>query len=242
MDFQFVREEYTSEVDGERDWYMFHPGKRPLCVVVLHGHGSHGDQLLVRGDLADWRECLKELDVSVLSPNLRDNAWMSQAAVADLAALIVRLKAIHRWSRLVIASGSMGGTGALIFAMRHPELVDGVVALGAATSLRRYVAWCDQPGRLPVISEISAAIHQAYPEAAELAAHDVCAECARLTMPVIFYHGAADELIPSAEARSLAECLKEKADFHLTLVPGGNHDSPLPFFREGLDRILTMLA
>lgn len=240
-DWPFVREEYTSTVDGLRDWYMFHAGTRPLCIVVLHGHGSHGDQLLTRADLEDWRECLRELDVSVLCPNLRDNAWMSSAAVMDLATLIRQLKSAHPWRRLVIASGSMGGTGALVFAVCHPELVDGVVALGAATSLARYAAWCEGPGRLPVVHEILDAIRVAYPTAENLAKHDVCALCDRLTMPVFFYHGAADELIPVSEAQALAERLKGTANFQLTLVPDGNHDSPLPFFREGVAKVIGAL-
>lgn len=241
-DFQFIRREYTSAVDGITDWYMFHPGKSSLCVVVLHGHGSHGDQLLTRADLEDWRQCLKELDATVVTPNLRDNAWMSSAAVDDLAALLRNLKTEHPWRHLVIASGSMGGTGALIFASRHPELVDGVVALGAATSLRSYVNWCDQPDRFPVIPEILAAIRQAYPTAETLAMHDVRGHCDRLTMPVFFYHGAGDAIIPVSEALDLAEQMKGKDNFHLTLIPGGGHDSPLPYFREGMAKVLNAIG
>ncbi|MBQ4481501.1 MAG: alpha/beta fold hydrolase [Victivallales bacterium] len=241
-DFQFIRGEYTSAVDGATDWYILHPGARPLCIVVLHGHGSHGDQLLTRGDLEDWRQCLKELDATVVSPNLRDNAWMSPAAVDDLADLLKNLKAAHPWRHLVIASGSMGATGALIFAIRHPELVDGVVPLGAATSLRSYIEWCDQPDRFPVIPEILAAIRQAYPTEEMLAMHDVRKHCDRLTMPVFFYHGEGDAIIPVSEALDLAEQMKGKENFHLTLIPCGGHDSPLPYFREGMAKVLTALG
>ncbi len=240
-DFSFTRGEYISTVDGARDWYLFHAGARPACVLVLHGHGSHGDQLLTRADLEPWRQCLNELEVSVVTPNLRDNSWMSAPAVTDLAELLTHLKATHPWQRLVIASGSMGGTGALIFAMRHPELVDGVVALGAATSLARYAAWCDQPGQAPVIYDIRDAIRQAYPTAQELQAHDLCVHADRLTMPVQYYHGAADEIIPVTEAQALAEQLQDNANFRLTLVPDGNHDSPLPFFRQALTDMLDRI-
>ena len=241
-DFQFVRRKYISAVDGITDWYMFHPGTRPLCVVVLHGHGSYGDQLLTRTDLEDWRQCLKELGATIVSPNLRDNAWMSSAAVDDLAVLLQNLKAEHPWRHLVIASGSMGATGALIFAIRHPELVDGLVPLGAATSLRSYIEWCGQPDRFPVIPEILAAIRQAYPTAEALSMHDVREHCDRLTMPVFFYHGAGDAIIPVSEALDLAEQMKGKDNFHLTLIPGGGHDSPLPYFREGMTKVLNALG
>ena len=242
---QFARAEYTSAVDGLRDWYLFRPGNARLCVVVLHGHGSQGDELVTehwRERLRDWHECLNELDASVLCPNLRDHSWMSASAVADFAALLRQLKARHPWEQLVIASGSMGGTGALIFASRHPELVDGVVALGAAAAMPHYAEWCAQPGRLPVCGRILEAIRAAYPTPESLAAHDVCAHADSLRMPVLFYQGVADEVIPASEAIDLAERLKDKSDFHLTLVPDGNHDSPLHYFREGLTRILAILG
>ena len=122
------RFEYQSTVDGIADWYLFHDaGKEKDCIVLLHGHGSHGDQILTRSDLAPWRAYLAELDVSVLSPNLRDNAWMAPAAAADLHHLLAAGKETHAWRRIFFAAGSMGGTSALIFAMLHPELADGLV-------------------------------------------------------------------------------------------------------------------
>ena len=51
MNEDFSRIEYASTVDGLRDWAMRREGApgSPL-VVVLHGHGSHGDQMLQRPD------------------------------------------------------------------------------------------------------------------------------------------------------------------------------------------------
>lgn len=80
----FRRVDYASPVDNAPDWYLQHDGapNRP-CVVMLHGHGAHGDQLLTRPDLARWLPELAALQISLLLPNLRDNAWMSPAAAAD---------------------------------------------------------------------------------------------------------------------------------------------------------------
>ena len=103
---KFNRFEYESVVDGLKDWYLFHDaGAGTDCVVILHGHGSHGDQLLICPDLAPWLASLDRFGVSVVSPNLRDNAWMSPAAVSDLSRLLEEGKTRHRWRRIVFASG-----------------------------------------------------------------------------------------------------------------------------------------
>jgi pimeloyl-ACP methyl ester carboxylesterase len=128
---KFQRFEYTSNIDNTNDWYVYrHSGDNKDCVVVLHGHGSHGDQLLTwKSTRAFWEKFLQEEKVNVFSPNLRDNAWMCPNAVDDLTMLLTENKARYHWKRIILASGSMGASGSLVFAMRHPELVDGVVKL-----------------------------------------------------------------------------------------------------------------
>ena len=235
------RFEYQSTVDGIADWYLFHDaGKEKDCIVLLHGHGSHGDQILTRSDLAPWRAYLAELDVSVLSPNLRDNAWMSPAAAADLHHLLAAGKETHAWRRIFFAAGSMGGTSALIFAMLHPELADGLVILGAATDIGRYASWCAAQPEIPVLREIHSAISAAYTPT-DFALHNVCAHARNLTMPIHFHHGNADAIIPVSEARHLAEIFHNagRTNFHYHEIEGGNHDSPLPFFRAGLEKLFS---
>ena len=58
-------------------------------------------------------------------------------------------------------------------------------------------------------------------------------------MPVWLYHGGADRTIPVSEARALAEILAGKEDFHYHEIAGGNHDSPLSFFQQGLEEFFT---
>ena len=237
---EFRRIEYQSAFDGKKDWYLYHdagPGK--TCVVVLHGHGSHGDQLLTRPDLASWGACLERLDVSVVSPNLRDNAWMSPAAAADLKVLLEDGKQRYAWRRIFFGAGSMGGTSALIFAVLHPELVDGLVVLGAATDIGRYRDWVEKQTH-PVLREIHEAITSAYC-GKNFSEHNVCAHAEKLTMPLYFYHGEADRTIPVSEARNLAERLAGRKNFHYREIKDGNHDSPLPFFSEGMERLTVCL-
>lgn len=236
MDFQ--RLEYQSAVDGKTDWYLYHDaGPARDCVVVLHGHGSHGDQLLTRPDLAPWLASLERWSVSVVSPNLRDNAWMSPPAAADLKNLLENGKKRYAWRRIFFCSGSMGGTSALIFAVLYPELVDGLVVLGAASDIGRYRSWCAAQTH-PVLREIHDAISAGYRDG-DYSLHNVLAHAEKLTMPLFLCHGEADHTIPVSEARSLAERLAGRKTFSYHEIKGGNHDSPLPFFPEGLEKLLS---
>lgn len=230
---EFERVEYESAADGFRDLYLVHRvGNARICAVVLHGHGSTGDQLLTRPDIAEnWTRFLLKQNVSILSPNLRGNAWMKEAAVADLRQIIEAEREKNPWQKLLVVSGSMGGTGALIFAMRHPELVNGVGALGAATDPQSYLDWLE-PETGPILQEIRAALLAAYPTPESRETNSVLRHADRLAMPVCYLHGEADATIPVSEARALRDRLAGKPDFFYREIGDGNHDSPLPAFPE----------
>lgn len=238
---ELQRFEYKSTFDGMPDWGMFNSGtENGVAVVVLHGHGSHGDQLATREDIKkEWLPLLLDRKVGILCPNLRDNAWMCPAAAHDLRETILCFKERFRWKRIILASGSMGGTGNLIFSMLHPELISGVVALGAATDLRRYSEWCATQTH-PILKEIRNAITTNYKDS-ELDSHSVCRHAERLTMPVWLVHGATDETIPVSESRELRRILSAKKDFHYEEIPGGNHDSPLWSFRKCVTECLNSI-
>ena len=144
----------------------------------------------------------------------------------------------------IFASASMGGTGSLIFAMRHPELVDGLVVLGAATSLRRYRDWCAS-GELNVLKDIRKAIDASYTEA-DLAANDVCQHSEALSMPLRFYHSVADRVIPIGELRELQRRMSRKRNVRFTELPAlkvapdwwNDHDAPREFFAPAVREVL----
>ena len=237
--------EYRSSVDGCRDWYYSScAGTGCDCVVFLHGHGAHGDQFFGTEKLAAQVEFLKDANLSVITPNLRDNAWMNPAAVTDLAMILTRERNRMQFGKCIFACASMGGTGALIFALRHPELVDGVAALGAASSIRRYRNWCAN-GDLPIHKNIMAAIDAGYDENA-FAAHDVCAQAARLTMPLCFYHSAADRVIPVSEMHALRAAMAGMDNAEFVEVPPlaeapdwwSDHDTPVEYFCTAVTDIL----
>ena len=228
-------------LEYENDWALACPGGK-IGVVVIHGHGSHGDQIFTRPDIRKWGTFILSNGYGLLSPNLRDNAWMSPEAADDLTALILYAKEHYGWKKIVLASGSMGGTSNLIYAGLHPELVDGVVALGAASDLTRYAKWCDAQTQRPICHEIAAAIRTAYHNDQKLLdKHSVCRNASKLTMPVFLYHGSADATIPVSESRTLAGLLAEKKDFHYGEIYSGNHDSPLPFFEECLANAMNSI-
>jgi pimeloyl-ACP methyl ester carboxylesterase len=215
----------------------------------LHGGGSHGDQLYVRADLRrDWLPAFRSRGFGILTPNLRDDAWMSPAAAEDLRLLLQFLRDEHQAERFVFVTGSMGGTGALIYAVLHPKDVVGVVALCPLTSIVSLFDWSRQPPEATRLPRIAARIGAAYEckpeEMRELYDRHSCLEHAdRLTMPVYLAHGDADDVIPVGESRALAAAVTSGVlKYHE--MPGGGHDAPLvpAILQEGLDWVLGGMA
>jgi len=232
---------YLSRVDGLEDWYMLcDAGRGTDCLVYLHGHGSTGDQLFTRADSGQRLQLVERLNLSVVAPNLRGNAWMCPAAVRDLAELLVSCREKYGFRRYVFVSGSMGGTGALIFSVLHPELVAALGVMGGATKLSRYREFL-RGGDRPIHREILDAIEAHY-GAADYDRHDVSAQAERLTMPLVFRHGADDRIIPVSEMYDLRDHLSYKADASFYAIPGGDHDAPIPYFCETLEYLMTRLA
>ena len=221
------RLEYTSSLDGLHDWAIVCPSQSDVCIVNLHGHGSHGDQIFSRVDIREfWLGKLLEMNVNILSPNLRDNAWMSPAAVDDLSSLLDYMRSEHGAKRFIFFSGSMGGTGNLIYATQHPEDVHAVAALGAATDLSSFYDWCMQQPAESVPMELGKAIEESYGSKPEnnpslFDKHSAFKNCDNLTMPVFFAHGAADTLIPVEQARLLSDKMTGCKNFTYLEIPDG---------------------
>lgn len=230
-----LRLSYHSQCDGHHDWALVHPPKDgKTWLVCLHGHGSHGDQLYTRPDIrAKWLPEFLGRGLGVLTPNLRDNAWMGPAAVQDLDDLLDTIRAEFGGETFLFASGSMGGTGNLIYAALRPQNVAGVIARGAACDLASYYAWCrERETGKAVLGQIADAIAANYggtPEAnpGVYRAHSALHHAARLTMPIFLAHGAEDATIPVSQARVLVGQLSDHPNLVYLEIPDGNHDSPL---------------
>ena len=242
------RWDYRSAVDGLPDWALLRDGDRGngLWAVVLHGHGSTGDQIFTRPDIQPWQRHIAARGMGLLSPHLRGNSWMSPAAVSDLHDLLNRVRETRGAKRFVFCSGSMGGTANLIYAVNHPEDVAGIVALCPATDLASYYDWAVR-GTLPVLKEITDAIRAAYggdpaSRPGVYAEHSALKRADRLTMPVFMVHGDADALIPVEQSRQLVQKLRAcAATVDYTELAGGDHDAPLEKFGPALDTVLNHL-
>lgn len=228
-----LRLKYQSSLDDLRDWALILPGKNPsFWIIVTHGHGATGDQLFTRQDIREsWLPQMLDCGAGILTVNLRGNAWMSPAAAADLHELLQWMRTEYNLEKTLFYSGSMGGTSNLIYAVLHPEDVNAVVALGAATDLPSYYFWCvNQP--VDIARNIADAIKTSYGGDPHLQKvlflhHSVLQNVANLTMPVYLAHGGADRIIPVEQARNLAEAMQHQKYFCYHEIPNGNHDSPL---------------
>lgn len=242
-----LKVEYISGKDGLGDWAYVLPNVcTDIWIVNIHGHGSTGDQLYTRKDIRNfWLPKFLKYGLSILTPNLRGNAWMSPCAADDLHDLIEFLKLKYDAKKFIFYGGSMGGTSNLIYAILHPHDVNAVVSLGAATDLTSYWQWCKKQ-QMPILLEIACAISYSYggrpedvPEIYGL--HSVLHNTKNLSMPVYISHGIKDAIIPVDQVRQIKGKLKFNKNFLYNEIEGGDHDSPI-YDDKALDWIMAVFA
>ncbi len=242
---------FTSGLDGALDWAVLTPppANHRDWVVMLHGHGSFGDQIYVRPDIRDqWIPAIRNNNLGILGANIRGNSWMNPQAAYDLAALILWLKSEKKARNIILTGGSMGGTSALIFAGLYPELLDGVVALCPASDLSTYVPWCEERrNKTPILAQLADTIKERYngspsENPAVYAAHNAVTHAHKLKMPISVCQAAGDQIIPVEQARIFAHQLSGKMTFRYLELTGGHHDSAIPEFPSSLQWVLVRLA
>lgn len=243
-----LRIDTTSRVDGRKDWGYLWPSddSNAPWLVNLHGHGSHGDQLFTRPDIREaWLPDFRRRRFSIVTPNLRDNAWMGPTAARDLHDLVIWLRREHRARQVLLAGGSMGGSSIVAYCALYPRDVAGAIALCPATDPASYYAWCRTQSS-PICAEIADAIRNGYgaePTAAPrvFRAHSAVANARKLTMPLYIAHGARDSLIPVDQSRRLAAAMAHSARFRYRELPEGEHDAPLACMGEALEWLMGQL-
>ncbi len=241
------RLEYKSFIDGLEDWALIYPNKKAdLWIVCLHGHGSSGDQLYVREDIKDsWLPAFIATGAGILTPNLRGNAWMCPSAVEDMNNLLNFIRTKYHAKKFIFASGSMGATSNLIYAILHPEDVSGIIALGAVADIAKYYFWCKSKTDMPILQEIAEAIENSYGGSPQkvpeiYSRHCVLDHYETLTMPVYLAHGSNDKTMPVEQSRNLSAVMQHKSHFIYNEVSEGGHDSPLPLLESALNWIIAM--
>ena len=223
-----VEETFVSPVDGTRQTYLAAEFGQPgsILVVYLHGALSHQEQGMtagiyanVFGRLAEW---LQQQRAVYLCPEYRGNSWMGPVAEQDVLTILQRAKSRWQPRRTLLVGGSMGGTSALMFAARHPDQVDGVLAFCPATDPAEMYA------RFPEHFDTNyggsptavAAVYR------ERTSWKLAANLAKLPLAVI--HGAADTVIPVHHSRRLIEELRRQSgQYKYMEQPNGSHDDPL---------------
>ena len=204
---------FRASCDASEQWYMVIEPPRPAAdgacdaLVALHGHGSDRRQFVVqdRGECKAAREIAAERGMLFVSPDYRaKTSWMGPAAESDMLDLIALLKRQRGVRRVFLCGGSMGGTGALTFAARHPEMVAGVVAFNpladhlSYTNFQAAIAASFGGDKKSIPSEYRARSALYFPDS--------------FTMPVSITLGGKDATVPPVSARALA--------YTLTRAPG----------------------
>ena len=183
--------------------------RRPTDVLIaLHGHGSDRTQFATqtRGECQASRDIAAERGMLFVSPDYRaKTSWMGPAAESDMLDLIALLKRQRNVRRVFLCGGSMGGTSALTFAARHPELIAGVTAFNpladhlAYTNFQSAIAASFGGDKKAIPAEYRARSALYFPDS--------------FTMPVSITLGGKDTTVPPASARALAlEIQKRRPD------------------------------
>lgn len=240
-----VERAFVSPWDGTRQTYLekdFRGQPRSpeaLVFVMLHGAVAHQDQAMTAGIYGDaFTRLGKELErrrALYICPEYRGGSWMGPAAEADTRAILQSVRPPGFRGQLILAGGSMGGTSALIFASRHPHLLEGVLALCPSTDI---TATCQ---KFP--DQFRQSYGGSPEEVPEVYAERISRNfCETLGLrPLFLVHGAKDTLIEVGHSRILAERLRNKATrFRYVEMPDGEHDAPVALsWRTALDFLLS---
>lgn len=218
---------FLAKIDGTEQKYVivYPPGfefDSPVSLLIaLHGHGSDRWQFVkqARGECSGTRDAATRHGMLLVSPDYRaTTSWMGPTAEADLVQIIRSLKKVFTVEHVVVSGGSMGGTGALTFTARNPDLVDGVVSLNGTANLVNYERFSDAiaasfgGSRTDVPDEYRNRSAEFFPE--------------RFTMPIAATTGGADAIVPPDSVLRLLKAIRQKNEHVLSIHrPAGGHST-----------------
>ena len=200
---------FKADCDGSEQRYVqvlpeaFDAAKPHDVLIALHGHGSDRWQFVrdPRAECRSARDVARQHQMIYISPDYRaKTSWMGPKAEADLVQIIGILKKSHRIDRVFVTGGSMGGTGALTFAVLHPDLVAGVASMNGTANLLEYTQFQE------AIQQSFGGTKAAIPDEYKRRSAEYWPE--RLTMPVAITTGGKDTLVPPESVERLAAILK----------------------------------
>lgn len=202
---------FKAATDGtEQRYVLLTPPRfdatRPCDILIaLHGHGSDRWQFVRDGrdECRAARDFAARHGMLFVSPDYRAcTSWMGPRAEADVLQIITGLKASRRIARVFVCGGSMGGTSALVLAVRHPELPAGVAAMNGTANLVEYENFQD------AIRESYGGTKEEVPGVYRERSAELRPE--RLTMPVGLTAGGRDASVPPQSVLRLARTLEER--------------------------------
>lgn len=200
---------FLAKLDGTRQQYVellpkgFRSDKAYDLIIGLHGHGADRWQFAkhTRAECLAFRQVAADYDMIAVSPDYRaKTSWMGPAAEDDVKQIITELKRKYKVKRVFLIGASMGGTSALTFAARHPDLIDGVTAMNAHANHLEYENFQDAisesfgGGKTQIPREYKNRSAEYWPE--------------RLTMPIGLTVGVTDTIVPPNSVCRLSKVLK----------------------------------
>ncbi|MBR5243636.1 MAG: alpha/beta fold hydrolase [Thermoguttaceae bacterium] len=235
---EFAAFDGTTQRYFERLPENFDPRRPTTLLIALHGHGSDGAQIFA-GKYAEFEALLDvaaERGAVVVSPDYRDRtSWMGPAAENDVAQIVAEQKDKRNINRVVVSGASMGGSSALTFAVRRPDLIDGVISINGTANHLEYEKFQDAisasfgGSKTEIPLEYKNRSAEYFPE--------------RLVeKPSAFTLGGRDEIVPPASAKRLAEALQKiGAPVLLLYRPEGGHSTTYDDVRTAAEFVFDAL-
>jgi pimeloyl-ACP methyl ester carboxylesterase len=233
-----LRETYNCSLDGSRWPYLVQLPKNDPQAILIYLHGHYGDEQQGMTPL-DYNDAFGVLRRELFArqwayvcPWYGGNSWMGPMAEQGLADLLGILQTRWPGRPIILAGGSMGGSSALIFAHRRPELLSGVIGMVPAGCVQREYEFAVASAD-PTLQNVAAAIRIHYTAdghdlGEELRLRSAVQHAEQITFPVYLSWAGQDALVPPAGVRELAAKLKAQGTPVVADEwPEGGHDTPI---------------
>ena len=189
-------------------WHFQAANSAAPVLIYFHGNGENLETVQMSGLL----DSLLLLNVSILAVDYpgygRSEGKSSEQNISQASsAAAAWLKENHNNSDVFACGWSLGAAVAIDFAARHPDLVDGLIAMSAWSSLhdvarKHFPSWM-----------ISLLLHESY---------DSVNAASRVRCPALFIHGEEDSLIPAQQGKMVSDALPGKKSY--VLLAGVSHN------------------